>query len=110
MFSYGSGLASSMFILHVRSNVNDMRKKLRVPERLAARVKVTPDVYEKIMDSRKSNFNKAGLSFTPNLDLLEDGAYYLVQIDPKFRRTYARKSQGKIVSKNSLSFEVNLTH
>ena len=110
MFSYGSGLASSMFTLQVRSNLADMRKKLNLQERLASRVKVDPNVYETIMDNRKEIYNKPNMTFKANLDLLEDGAFYLLQVDPKYRRTYARKSSGKVLTKNSLAIEVYDLH
>ena len=58
MFSYGSGLASSMFILRFNSNSDFIQNRIQVRERLQNRVKVSCDVYDKVMDERKTRYNK----------------------------------------------------
>ena len=40
MFSYGSGLMSSMFTLRIRQNVNDLKIILNIEQRLRNRIQI----------------------------------------------------------------------
>lgn len=48
MFSYGSGLASSMFSFRVQGSVQEIVQKLDVKNRLAARRVVEPEIYDEV--------------------------------------------------------------
>jgi hydroxymethylglutaryl-CoA synthase len=48
MFSYGSGLASSMFSFKVNGSVENMAKQLDIPNRLESRRVVAPEVYDEV--------------------------------------------------------------
>jgi hydroxymethylglutaryl-CoA synthase len=48
VFSYGSGLASSLFSLKVTGSTENMKKILNLKERLAARRVVAPEVYDEV--------------------------------------------------------------
>lgn len=48
IFSYGSGLASSMFSLKVRGSIEEMAKKVDLQARLDARRTVAPEVYDEV--------------------------------------------------------------
>jgi hydroxymethylglutaryl-CoA synthase len=48
VFSYGSGLASSLFSLKVNGPTNTIQKTLNLKERLAARRTVAPEVYDEV--------------------------------------------------------------
>jgi hydroxymethylglutaryl-CoA synthase len=48
VFSYGSGLASSLFSIKVNGSTESMQKALNVQERLAARKTVPPSVYDEV--------------------------------------------------------------
>jgi len=48
LFSYGSGLASSMFSLKVNGSVQDMVEKVDLHQRLEARNTVPPETYEDV--------------------------------------------------------------
>lgn len=48
VFSYGSGLASSLFSLKVVGSTESIKKTLNLQERLDARRTVSPDVYDKV--------------------------------------------------------------
>lgn len=54
IFSYGSGLASSLFSLKINGSTDDIQKKVNLKERLAARQIVTPQVYDEV-SSENSN-------------------------------------------------------
>lgn len=47
MFSYGSGLAASLFSLQVEKPVKEIRDKLNIEKRLTARTKLSPEVSKK---------------------------------------------------------------
>lgn len=65
MFSYGSGLASGMFLLRVNTDPSFMREKMNIDEKLKNRVKIPVEEYDKIMESRQIRFGKK--SFIPNV-------------------------------------------
>ena len=48
VFSYGSGLASSIFSLKITGDVSDIQKKLDIHARLASRRVVEPQVYDDV--------------------------------------------------------------
>ena len=48
IFSYGSGLASSMFSLKVRGSTQEMAQKLDIKKRLESRRVVGPEVYDEV--------------------------------------------------------------
>lgn len=50
MFSYGSGLASSMFSLKIVGDITEIQKKLDIQARLDARRVVAPEVYDEVCD------------------------------------------------------------
>jgi len=91
LFSYGSGLAASLFSIKVVGSTEEMAKALSVKERLAARTIVAPEVYDEMCNLRK----KAHLqkSYTPSgsSETIASGVYYLESIDEMFRRNYVIK-------------------
>lgn len=48
MFSYGSGLASTLFSLRVKGDTSGIAQQLRLHERLEARMAVTPEFYHDV--------------------------------------------------------------
>lgn len=107
IFSYGSGLASSLLSLKVVGSTENISKAINLQERLAARSVVAPEVYDAVSvqslprttansiqncDLRK----KAHLqkSYTPsgNPETIVSGAYYLEEVDEMFRRKYSVKA------------------
>ena len=52
VFSYGSGLASSMFSLKVVGDVTEMSEKLDLQKRLDARATVAPEVYDDVSGAK----------------------------------------------------------
>lgn len=92
LFSYGSGLAASMFSLKFVSSTADMAQKLNVPARLASRSVVDPAVFDQVMLLREQTHNAK--SYVPvasaGPENLFPGTYYLESVDDKFRRSYKR--------------------
>lgn len=92
VFSYGSGLASSMFSIKVVGDVSRLAEKVDLQQRLAARAIVPPQVYEEMCHLREKahlqkNFKPAG-----SIDHLVPGTYYLTDVDDMFRRKYEIKA------------------
>ncbi|EOD53184.1 putative hydroxymethylglutaryl- synthase protein [Neofusicoccum parvum UCRNP2] len=95
IFSYGSGLASSLFSLTVRTDVSGMLRKIDLQARLDQRHILPPDVYDKACQIREQAYQKS--DFTPVGDTarLLPGTYYLTHVDDMFRRTYQVKQTSK---------------
>lgn len=109
IFSFGSGLASSLFSLKIRGSIAEMKQKLDLHNRLEARNVVPPEVYDEVR-RRLRNINLTLTDFLQNCNLREKahlqkdfkpagnpdgmfaGTYYLSGIDDKFRRSYEIKS------------------
>ncbi|CAD5123315.1 DgyrCDS11673 [Dimorphilus gyrociliatus] len=95
LFSYGSGLASSMFSVKIDNSVSQQLKNLYkgiadVPARLEKRIKVSPSVFDKIMKLREETCHKAPYFPVGEKDCLLPGTFYLTSVDDMFRRKYAR--------------------
>tara|TARA_R110002003_G_scaffold44_4_gene3204 strand:- start:6265 stop:7581 length:1317 start_codon:yes stop_codon:yes gene_type:complete len=60
LFSYGSGLASSMFSFKVKGSVENIAKQLDIPARLESRRVVAPEVYDEVssFDAALTLFSK----------------------------------------------------
>ncbi|KAF1815147.1 hydroxymethylglutaryl-CoA synthase [Eremomyces bilateralis CBS 781.70] len=91
IFSFGSGLASSLFSLRVRGSTAEMAKQLNIQERLEARRTVDPQVYDDMCNLREKAHLKKNYSPAGNAETLVPGTYYLTEIDDLFRRKYAIK-------------------
>eukprot|EP00478_Filoreta_tenera_P002789 GABV01002902.1.p1 GENE.GABV01002902.1~~GABV01002902.1.p1 ORF type:complete len:192 (+),score=47.14 GABV01002902.1:29-577(+) len=97
MFSYGSGLASSMFSLRVanteqaRKQLSQMASILNLDQRLSQCVSADPKSFTETMLVRE-NLHKSG-AFDPQapVDTLAPGTFYLVKKDDKGRRFYDRR-------------------
>jgi hydroxymethylglutaryl-CoA synthase len=111
VFSYGSGLASSLLSLKVVGDVGEMVDKVDLHRRLEARKTVEPKVYDEVCGPivhhmhaaeadgilqmcllrekahQKKNFRPEG-----SIDNLASGTYYLTEVDNMFRRKYEVKA------------------
>lgn len=91
MFSYGSGLASSMFSFKVRGSTEEMKKKVDLHNRLEARRTVAPEVYDEMCNLREKAHLKKGYKPQGAVDTITAGTYYLTNVDDMFRREYEVK-------------------
>lgn len=91
IFSYGSGLASTLLSVKVVGDISEITKNLNIDYKLGeGRAKRTPEEYVKAIELReKIHLQK---SFTPSgaIDSLAKGTYYLTEIDDKYRRSYKK--------------------
>ena len=90
MFSYGSGLAATLFSLQAYPGVARIRDVADVTNRLAARTPVDPSSYTAMLAARETTHALTG--FRPHMDpaALFKGTYYLKHVDGRDRRSYAR--------------------
>ncbi|KAH0844434.1 hydroxymethylglutaryl-CoA synthase [Fonsecaea monophora] len=92
VFSYGSGLASSMFSLKVVGDTTEMATKLNLQERLDARRVVAPEVYDEMCMLREKAHLKKDFKPSGDVKHLVPGTYYLTEVDEMFRRKYEVKA------------------
>ena len=92
VFSYGSGLASSMFSLKVVGDVSEMQKQLNLKDRLEKRNIVDPKVYDEMCLLREKAHLKKDFQPVGQVDTLLPGTYYLDSIDDMYRRSYQIKA------------------
>ncbi len=94
LFSYGSGLASSMYSLKVTSNLEELSRVMApvadVPQRLSCREIVEPAKFEAIMKLREDTHHLAPYTPVGDNSKLFPGTYYLASVDDKYRRVYKR--------------------
>lgn len=97
IFSYGSGLCSSMYSLTVSEDTredSDLAKIVAalsyVKPQLEARRRVSPTDYVRVLALKEQNYHV--VPFTPESGTVDmfPGTYYLTQVDEKYRRTYER--------------------
>lgn len=105
LYSYGSGIAASMFSLVGRTPNNGgsgaggarfslarLQAKSDLALRLARRVPKDPEDFEQAMQLAEQRYCAGNyLPEMPALEDLEPGAYHLVEVDARYRRTYARR-------------------
>eukprot|EP00475_Leptophrys_vorax_P039081 TRINITY_DN699_c0_g1_i1.p1 TRINITY_DN699_c0_g1~~TRINITY_DN699_c0_g1_i1.p1 ORF type:complete len:655 (-),score=171.66 TRINITY_DN699_c0_g1_i1:252-2216(-) len=93
MFSYGSGLASSMFAINVLPNAAEymqkMADRLNIRGRLNDRVKCTPEVFTEMMNFRHElHMNKTGFVPIGDVGSMFPGTYFLTEKNAKCQRSY----------------------
>ncbi|WDK14960.1 hydroxymethylglutaryl-CoA synthase [Colletotrichum graminicola] len=91
MFSYGSGLASTLFSLRVVGSTESMRNKLDLEKRLSARRVVSPATHEEACRIRAFAHQQSPYQPIGSVAGLSKYTYYLTHVDKMFRRTYRIK-------------------
>jgi hydroxymethylglutaryl-CoA synthase len=90
LFSYGSGLASTMFSLVITSSVKQIVNKIDLKVRLAKRLKIAPEQFVQALQLREKMHYVKDYSPSDPTNTLPPGTFYLTKIDAKLRRFYAR--------------------
>lgn len=97
MFSYGSGLAATLFCLRVTRDLSPESPLLELhasladlPARLAQRHKVAPQDFAQIMKLREETHHQAPYTPVGSVDQLFPGTWYLTAVDEMHRRSYKR--------------------
>lgn len=92
LFSYGSGLAASLFSCKVKGDISHIAKILNLKEKLESRTTKTPTEYEAAIKLREDAHLQKNFQPVGSIDLLQKGTYYLTNVDDKFRRSYEIKN------------------
>lgn len=94
LFSYGSGLASSLYSLTLSNNISHLRtvtdKLAYLKPLLNQRQKVAPEEFTQLMEVREHNNHKAPYVPSGRTDVLYPGTFYLKSVDEMHRRVYER--------------------
>lgn len=97
LFSYGSGLAASMFSLRITEDMSAISGLpvlysclSDVKSRLESRQKSSPQEFDRIMKLREDTHNKAPYVPVGPIDTLFPETWYLTGIDSMHRRSYAK--------------------
>lgn len=104
MFCYGSGYASAFFSIRVTTNDVEISKLSQVLDnvsnmksKLEARTCVEPAEFVKELEMREKTHHLSNHTPLGSVEDLFPGTYFLLHVDDKFRRTYARKTKEGIV-------------
>eukprot|EP00300_Choanocystis_sp_HF-7_P020239 c20546_g1_i2.p1 GENE.c20546_g1_i2~~c20546_g1_i2.p1 ORF type:complete len:476 (-),score=98.51 c20546_g1_i2:70-1431(-) len=89
MFSYGSGLAASLYVIEVRGSIAKIAESIQLHERLAQRLEITPQKFTEIMDQREANYGRSNFEPASPIHYLRAGSVYLAGVDEAFKRSYA---------------------
>lgn len=97
LFSYGSGMAASMFALQISpdftsgSRLERLYKNISdIPARLKQRQKISPEEFVRTLKLREDTHHLSPYTPQGPIDNLFSGTYYLTSIDDMFRRKYNR--------------------
>ena len=92
IFSYGSGLAASMFSLVVTQSLADIVSKANIMEKLKRRVEITPEQYSEAMKLREKAHGQKSYTPVTSNENIETGDFYLKSINDQYQRFYEIKS------------------
>ncbi|KAI8155065.1 Hydroxymethylglutaryl-CoA synthase [Colletotrichum sp. SAR 10_70] len=91
MFSYGSGIASTLFALKVTGDLTELVQKIDIMDRLSQRKISTPEEYEEACALRLKAYGAKSFEPSGSIENMARGTYYLKEIDESYRRTYVVK-------------------
>ncbi|BFZ56945.1 3-hydroxy-3-methylglutaryl coenzyme A synthase [Savitreella phatthalungensis] len=91
-YSYGSGLAASLFSFVVRGDLTKISSTCDLKKKLAGRAVLSPQEFESYVALREKAHLAKDFVPTGNVDALRPGTYYLTRIDDMYRREYAVKA------------------
>ncbi|KAL3498755.1 hypothetical protein ACH5RR_041487 [Cinchona calisaya] len=97
LFSYGSGLTATMFSLRLREGQNpfslsNIASVMNVAEKLKSRHEFSPEKFVEIMHLMEKRYGANDFLTSKDCSLLAPGTYYLLEVDSKYRRFYAKKA------------------
>lgn len=97
VFSYGSGLASTMYSISVTNDSAKLKTLLDklsyVKPLLEQRTKISPEEFTKLMETRAHNSHLTEFEPSGDVSLLFPGTYYLKYVDGMHRRTYLKHDE-----------------
>ncbi|KAL6660297.1 hypothetical protein ACP70R_002419 [Stipagrostis hirtigluma subsp. patula] len=99
MFSYGSGLTSTMFSFKINEgqhpfSLQNIANILDVSKKLEARNVVPPEKFVEALKLMEHRYGAKDFVTSQDTSLLAAGTYYLTHVDSMYRRFYAVKGDG----------------
>nr|XP_010940908.1 hydroxymethylglutaryl-CoA synthase isoform X2 [Elaeis guineensis] len=97
MFSYGSGLSSTMFSFKLQEgqhpfSLSNIAAVLNVSEKLKARHVFTPEKFVETLKLMEHRYGAKDFVTSKDTSLLSPGTFYLTNVDHMYRRYYVKKS------------------
>jgi len=92
LFSYGSGMAATLFSLQVQKSLANIASNTDVAKRLSQRQSVSAEEYTAALKERESFHSASDYVPKSSVEALFPGTYYLEKIDSEKRRTYSRRN------------------
>jgi hydroxymethylglutaryl-CoA synthase len=98
MFSYGSGLTSTMFSFKINEGqhpfiLSNIAGILDVSKKLESRHVVAPEKFVAALKLMEHRYGAKDFTTSQDTSLLAPGTYYLTHVDSMYRRFYAVKGQ-----------------
>lgn len=95
VFSYGSGLASTMYSISITNDASKLQPILNklsyVKPLLEQRTKIAPEDFTNLMETRAHNLHRTSFEPSGDVSTLFPGTYYLKYVDEMHRRTYEKR-------------------
>jgi len=103
MFSYGSGLAATMFSFRLTEgqhpfSLSNIASVMNVAEKLKTRHEFTPEKFVETMQLMEHRYGAKDFVTSKDCSLLSPGTYYLTEVDSMYRRFYAKKASDNTTS------------
>ncbi|KAF8412337.1 hypothetical protein HHK36_000299 [Tetracentron sinense] len=98
MFSYGSGLTSTMFSFQLREgqhpfSLSNIATVMNVSGKLKSRHEFLPEKFVETMKLMEHRYGAKDFVTSKDCSLLSPGTYYLTEVDSMYRRFYAKKAR-----------------
>jgi hydroxymethylglutaryl-CoA synthase len=90
LFSYGSGLSSTMFSFRVVDNIENIARKNNINHYLSNRIFVHPEQFNNALSLRETRYLSNGYEPSDTLDNLFPGSYFLERVDENYKRYYKK--------------------
>lgn len=99
MFSYGSGLTSSMFSFKLHEgqhpfSLSNITSIMNITAKLGARHVFSPEQFVENMKLMEHRYGSKDFVTSKDTSLLAPGTFYLTHVDSMYRRYYAKKAGG----------------
>ncbi|KAG8087764.1 hypothetical protein GUJ93_ZPchr0010g10043 [Zizania palustris] len=109
MFSYGSGLTSTMFSLRLHDGQHpfsliNIASVLDVTTKLESRHETSPEKFIETLKLMEHRYGAKDFETSKDTSLLPQGTFYLTKVDSMYRRFYEKKTvEGKIKGCNGIA-------
>uniref|UniRef100_A0A0E0ENL5 Hydroxymethylglutaryl-CoA synthase n=1 Tax=Oryza meridionalis TaxID=40149 RepID=A0A0E0ENL5_9ORYZ len=109
MFSYGSGLTSTMFSLRLHDgqhpfSLMNIASVLDVTTKLESRHVTSPEKFIETLKLMEHRYGAKDFETSKDTSLLPPGTFYLTKVDSMYRRFYEKKAaEGKIKGCNGIA-------